>query len=318
MKLVTIDSVRGGAPGALLASGEVLHLGKAARAEGLEAWLPSTMRALLAGGVEGANVVRRILSRVDSASEDEKCALRARGIITDARTPCLAPVPDPSLILAAGLSYRSHLREMHGTPAPPHPTAFLKAPSSVAAPESSLRLPPQAPNCVDFEGELACIFDRPCHHVSREDALSYVAGYTAANDISARDWVGGVWSATEPWPARLSWEVNIMGKQMPGFTPLGPVLTTADEIPDPRDLQLVTRVNGVIMQSAPVSDLLFELAEMIAHFSHWYTFQPGDVLLTGTPAGVGVGRTPRAFLRAGDIVEVEISQIGILRTHIAA
>ena len=175
-------------------------------------------------------------------------------------------------MLAAGLAYKSHLAEMAGTPTPSHPTAFLKAPSSLSAPDAQLSLPPQADSAVDYEGELACVFGRTCHNVSAENALSYLAGYTGANDLSARDWVGLVWAATAPWEARATWEVNIMGKQLPGFTALGPVLTTVDEIADPSTLHLTTRLNGNVMQSASVSDLIFPIAETISYFSRWYTF----------------------------------------------
>ena len=135
----------------------------------------------------------------------------------------------------------------------------------------------------------------------------------AANDISARDWIPGVVAATQPWEARQTWELNIMGKQFDGFTPLGPVLLTADEVPDPGQLDITTRLNGKVMQHAPVSDLIFRLEDTISYLSRWYTFRPGDVLLTGTPAGVGVGRRPPVFMRAGDVVEVDIIGIGTLR-----
>lgn len=314
MHLVTIDDVPGGSAGARLASGEYLHLGRAARAGTLETWLPTTVRALLEAGHEGFNVVRGLIEHVEGTAAQQRAALVRNGVIKPPATRLLAPVPKPGLVLAAGLSYRSHLNEMSGTPAPPHPTAFMKSPTSISNPDSIVGLPPQAANAVDFEGELACVFGRVCHRVSVEQALSYVAGYTIANDISARDWVSAVWSAKAPWEARLTWEVNIMGKQLPGFTALGPVLTTCDEIADPAQLRLTTRLNGRVMQDAQVSDLIFPVAEMIAHFSRWYTFRPGDVLLTGTPAGVGVGRRPPVFIQDGDVVRIEIDRIGVLAT----
>lgn len=317
MQLVTIDDTRTGSVGAKLTSGEILHLGRAARSGCIEAWLPNTVRELLEAGDDGLEVARTIVDRAERAQGREREELLERGALRTT-APLLPPIPNPSLIVAAGLSYRSHLQEMAGTPSPPHPTAFLKSPTSVSAPGKVVRLPPQASTCVDYEGELACVFGKTCHNVAEEDALSYLAGYTAANDVSARDWVGAVWSAEKPWEARLTWEVNIMGKQMPGFTPLGPVLTTVDDIPDPSALRLSTRVNGQTVQDAPVSDLIFSIPRMIAHFSRWYTFRPGDVLLTGTPAGVGVGRRPRLFMKDGDLVEVQIDRIGTLATRFAA
>lgn len=305
MQLVTIDEGGRGAPGVRLPSGHILHLARAARPGTIESWLPDNVLELLGGGETGIDVVRSIAAREPPA----------RALLSP-DTRLLAPLPRPGMILAAGLAYRSHLAEMAGTPTPPHPTAFLKAPSSVSAPGATLTLPPQASERVDYEGELAVIFGRTCHAVTAEEALDYVAGYTAANDLSARDWVEEVWAAQAPWDARRTWEVNLMGKQLPGFTALGPAITTADAISDLGSLMLRTRLNGQVMQEAPVSDMIFSVAETIAWFARWYTFQPGDVLLTGTPAGVGVGRKPQIFLRPGDEIVVEIDRIGRLVTNI--
>jgi len=316
MKLVTIDVGANGVPGAVLRSGEILHLPRAARPASLEAWLPTTLAEILAAGLEGLAVVRAIVDRVESMPDADKALLRASGTLTGAHTPLLAPIPKPGLIVAAGLAYRSHLAEMAGTPAPPHPTGFMKSPNSVTAPDAPIRLPATADAHVDFEGELAIVFGQRCHAVTRDTAFDYVAGYTVANDVSARDWVRAVWEAKAPWEARLTWEVNLMGKQFPGFTPLGPTLLTRDEVPDPLQLVLTTRLNGEVMQSAPVGDLIFDLAETIAHFSRWYTFEPGDILLTGTPAGVGVGRAPQVFMRDGDRIDICVEGIGHLTNTI--
>ncbi len=318
MKLLTIDVGRQGAVGALLRSGEVLHLQRAARAGTVESLLPDTLQSLLHAGDEGLALARRIVERVEALDEGERAALRAGRAITDSATPLLAPVPTPRLIVAAGLAYRSHLAEMSGTPAPPHPTAFTKSPTSVTGSGTGVALPRDAAEFVDYEGELAVVFGSECHLVRPEDALACVAGYTAANDISARDWVRAVWEAKAPWDARRSWEVNIMGKQFPGFTALGPVLLTRDEVPDVAELHLTTRLNGKIMQSADVADQIFDLPQTIAWFSRWYRFTPGDVLLTGTPAGVGVGRKPPVFMRAGDVIDIEISGIGVLSNTMQA
>jgi len=315
MQLVTIDDVRGGSPGARLRSGEILHLARAAEAGTLEAWLPASLLGILEGGPAALEVVRSLVERIEASPPGQQEVLRDERTLIAGDVRLLAPIPNPRLILAAGLAYKSHLAEMAGTPAPAHPTAFLKAPSSVSAPNAVLQLPPQASSAVDYEGELACIFGRCCHNVTPDQALSYVAGYTAANDFSARDWAKLVWAATAPWEARLTWEVNIMGKQLPGFTALGPVLTTSDEIPDPAALHLTTRLNDRIMQSASISDLIFPIAETIAYFSRWYTFLPGDVLLTGTPSGVGIGRQPPVFIGDGDVLQVNIDRIGTLTTR---
>lgn len=318
MRLITIDDVPGGSPGALLDSGEALHLRRAAREGTIEAWLPDTLAKILAAGAEGLAAARAIAARVEGLDAGARDALRSSGAILPCATRLLAPVPSPRLIVAAGLAYRSHLAEMSGTPTPPHPTGFMKSPTSLSGPGEPVILPRGASEMVDFEGELAVIFGRPCHAVSEAEALDYVGGYTVANDLSARDWVEPVWNAKTPWEARVTWEVNIMGKQMPGFTALGPCIVTADAIGDPATLRLTTTLNGSVMQDAPVSDLIFPLAETIAHFSRWYSFAPGDVLLTGTPAGVGVGRSPRVFLRDGDRIEVAIDRIGILSNPMVA
>jgi acylpyruvate hydrolase len=314
MQLVTIDDVRSGSPGARLRSGDILHLTRAAQRGTLEAWLPNSLREILEGGSPALKIVRGMVERAESSSTDEILAMRRDGTVQSGPR-LLAPIPNPRLIVAAGLAYKSHLAEMSGTPAPPHPTAFIKASASVSGPEAVVYLPPQAGSAVDYEGELACIFGRECHNVATDVALSYLAGYTAANDFSARDWVKPVWAATAPWEARITWEVNIMGKQLPGFTALGPVLTTTDEIPDPAALHLTTRLNDTVVQSADVSDLIFPIAEVIAYLSRWYTFLPGDVLLTGTPAGVGVGRKPPLFIKKNDVLNVEIDRIGELTTR---
>lgn len=316
MKLLTIDEGRDGATGAMLASGEIVHFGRAARPGTVEAWLPDTMRRLLAAGDEGLAIARRLVDRHEAMRDDAREILRRRGAILAPTTRLRAPVPDPRLVVAAGLAYRSHLAEMSGTPAPPHPTGFMKSPTSITDPDAGVAIPPTATDRVDYEGELAIVFGRDCHGVDAEEAMDCVAGFTIANDVSARDWVHDVWQATTPWDARRTWEVNIMGKQFPTFTPLGPVLLTSDVVDDVRALRLTTRLNGQVVQDAPIGDLLFDLADTIAWFSRWYTFSPGDVLLTGTPAGVGVGRKPALFMRAGDTIEVSIDRIGTLRNRI--
>ncbi|MBC2662773.1 fumarylacetoacetate hydrolase family protein [Novosphingobium flavum] len=318
MKLITIDDVPGGSPGAMLDNGEMLHLRRSAREGTIEAWLPGSVAAILAAGPEGVEAAAGIAKRAEALDEDGRARLRSNGALLPATMRLLPPIPRPGLIVAAGLAYRSHLEEMSGTPAPPHPTGFMKSPTSLSATGQTLLLPRGATERVDFEGELAIIFGRHCHDIAEDEAFDYVAGYAVANDFSARDWVEAVWQATAPWEARLTWEVNIMGKQMPGFTALGPCIVTKDDIPDPTALRLTTEINGKVMQDALVSDLIFPLARSIAHFSRWYSFAPGDVLLTGTPAGVGVGRKPQVFMRDGDEIEVRIDRIGALRNRFAA
>jgi acylpyruvate hydrolase len=317
VKLVTIDCVSEGRPGAILASGEILHLGRAAARGTAEAWLPPTMRGILEAGQEGLDIVRRIVEHVEHLGEDRRTVLRNTGALLPETAPLLAPVPDPAMILSVGQAYRSHLREMKSEP-PREPHGFIKASSAVVGPGADVPLPPQCPDMVDFEGELCAVVGRVCHNVSADDAMRYVAGYTITNDVSARDWVALIGQAKTTPEARTAWDLNHMGKQLPAFSPLGPALVTADEIADPGGLDIATRLNGEIMQQANTSDLIFPLSQTIAHFSRWYTFLPGDIISTGTPAGVGYGRDPKVFLQPGDMVEVDVSGIGILANRFVA
>jgi len=310
MKLVMIDCVSGGRPGAILASGEIVHLERIACAGTAEAWLPPSLRGILAAGAEGLDLVRRIIARAEQASLQERARWRSVGALTPSdSTRLLAPIGDPALFVSAGHAYRSHVAEMKSQ-APKTPQGFLKAPSAIVGPTAEVPLPPQASQHVDFEGEICAVIGRACHNVRVEDALAYVAGYTVTNDVSARDWVPEIAKAKTTPQARAAWDLNHMGKQFPSFAPLGPALVTADEVGDPAALELTTRLNGEIMQHAIAKDLIFSVAESLSFFSRWYAFQPGDILSTGTPSGVGAGRDPQVFLKNGDVVEVEVSRLG--------
>lgn len=316
MKLLTIDAPRGGRPGVLTGDGEVLDLLGAIDGDVVAQWMPSSVRGILEAGNDGLDLVRRVLDNVDAGSKDrlrESGALRA----FDA-TPLLAAIPNPHLILSEGLNYHSHLAEMSNTPPPEFPTAFIKVQSSLTGSGKPIMVPPQCPDMIDFEGELTVVFGRHCHRVGEADALDYVAGYTIINDVSARDWIPGFMAADSKFGTILGWERNIMGKNLPTFSPCGPVMTTADEIPDPQDLQITTTLNGNIMQSVKTDDMVHGVAKMISYFSQWYQLQPGDMLTTGSPAGVGFGRDPKIFMKAGDLIEVEVSRIGTLSNRLVA
>ncbi|MGO8918380.1 MAG: fumarylacetoacetate hydrolase family protein [Stellaceae bacterium] len=317
MKLLTIDTGDDGTAGALLSSGEVLDFRRAAEPGTCEMWIPRRLRDILEAGAEGIGIVRGLVEKVEAAGAERLAALRAAGALIDySAVKLLAPIPEPRLIIGGGLNYRSHLKEMSGTPEPARPTGFVKVASSVTGPGTAIRVPPQARAMVDWEGEIACVIGRSCHNVTPAEAMACIAGFTIVNDISARDWVGDVFGATAPWEARLSWELNIMGKQFAGFTAIGPVLATVDEVGDPNDLTLETRLNGDVVQRGHTGDVIFDFAQSVAFFSRWYTFRPGDIVTTGTPAGVGVGRRPAKFMHPGDIIEVKVSRIGTLRNVI--
>ena len=313
MKLVTIDKLPNPHVGVLVGNDTVLDLA-ALKVILPEAYLvPNSMRKILEAGVAGMETVAHCLAQVDSMADDEKAILTDAGILSPlAELPLLAPVPNPKLILSVGLNYWKHLEEMAGTPTPKHPAAFIKTRDSLSGSGNPIYVPPQCPDMIDYEGELCFVFGRQCHNVQSDEAMSYVAGYTIANDVSARNWVGEVFSSSDTFPAIHAWERNINGKQLPSFTPCGPVLVTKDEVKDPNNLQMTLTLNGEVMQSTKTDDMIFKLPELISYFSQWYQFNPGDIVTTGSPAGVGLGRDPKVFMKPGDIVEVEVEGIGKL------
>jgi 2-keto-4-pentenoate hydratase/2-oxohepta-3-ene-1,7-dioic acid hydratase in catechol pathway len=228
---------------------------------------------------------------------------------TEIREPIakrLAPL-DPVDILCIGLNYRKHAEE-GGKPIPEVPVLFMKASSALQHPGAPILLPRKLPSdAVDYEAELAVVIGKRCYNVSKADALNYVLGYTCANDVSARDWQlkygGGQWCR---------------GKTFATFCPLGPVLVTRDEIPNPNTLRIQTTLNGQVMQDAYTSDMIFEVPTLIEFLSSSTVLLPGTVILTGTPHGVGGARKPPVFLQPGDEVTVEIERIGALTNPVAA
>ena len=216
----------------------------------------------------------------------------------------LAPV-EPAAVLCTGLNYRKHAIET-GAPIPTYPVLFMKTPSSLQHPGQPIYLPRwMSSHKVDYECELAVVIGRPCKNVKRTEALQYVAGYTCANDVSARDWQkeggGSQWCR---------------GKTFDTFLPLGPVLVTPEELPDPQALAIRTLVNGEILQESTTADMIFDIATLIEFYSGGTTLQPGTVIITGTPSGVGMARTPARWLQAGDRVTVEIEGIGALENPV--
>lgn len=230
--------------------------------------------------------------------------------IADAPSPVSAvrPPVEPSVLYGVGLNYRDHAAETGMESRPDHPVVFLKATSTVIGHDQLIVVPRccSDPPEVDYEGELAVVIGKPARNVSKEDALSYVLGYTIANDVTARRWQG--MKGGKQW-AR--------GKSFDTFCPLGPVLVHPSLLPDPQDLHITTRLNGDVVQSASTSSMVHSVAHIISHLSQGTTLPPGTVILTGTPSGVGYAQDPPRYLRAGDIVEVEISGIGTLRNRVA-
>jgi 2-keto-4-pentenoate hydratase/2-oxohepta-3-ene-1,7-dioic acid hydratase in catechol pathway len=218
------------------------------------------------------------------------------------------PPVDPRAILCIGLNYRKHAAET-GAPIPKWPVLFMKNPAAAIGPGEPIVLPKicMAPPEVDYECELAVVIGRAAKNVSEADALGCVAGYMIANDVSARLWQkergGSQWCR---------------GKGFDTFCPMGPALVTPDEIPDPQMLQLTTTLNGQVMQDSNTADMIFTVAQLIAFLSSGVTLLPGTVILTGTPSGVGVARTPQVFLQDGDKLELRITGLGTLSNPIRA
>ncbi len=213
----------------------------------------------------------------------------------------LAPVMPPDVI-AIGLNYREHARES-GAREPEEPVIFLKASSSVTGPGAPINLPPMAPAEVDYEAELGIVIGRTCRDVGEEEALEYVLGFTCANDVSARDCQR---RRDVQWARAKSFET---------FCPLGPWIET--EI-DPADLEVKLILNGETMQKGRTSDMIFNCRQLVSYCSRIFTLQPGTVIITGTPPGVGFARQPPVFLKPGDRVEVEIEGLGKLVNPVQA
>lgn len=282
------------------------------------ATVPTTVKALLSE--PGAlDALRARAAEIEQADPTIVAELESVGaIIAAADARFAAPIPDPVHFMGCGLAYRQHLREMGNTPAPENPVLFLCSPGALSGHGSPILLPPHQGEMVDYEGELAIVIGKPCYNVTKEAAIDHVAGYTVHNDVSARDHVAEVQAVTVPVGMLDAWGRNVSGKQHPGFSPMGPYLVTADEIPDPHALHLTVRVNGAIVQDVMTDDLIFSVAHYVSYVSQWYPLMPGDIISTGSPAGVGIAKRPPVFLRVGDVVEVDISGICTLSNRVAA
>jgi 2-keto-4-pentenoate hydratase/2-oxohepta-3-ene-1,7-dioic acid hydratase in catechol pathway len=272
-----------------------------------------------AGRLEGDSIVEIGSSLKEIFAADPLDTLRRKKGLTYAlgKVKLLAPIPDPGLVLSVGMNYREHLREMK-TPVPEKPAAFTKSVASIVGSGEAIRLPAWTPNMVDWEGEFSVVIGRACHRVKASHALDYVAGYTLVNDVSARDWVAPIFQAQGVMGPIHAWEHNLLGKMFPTFCPMGPCMVTKDEIPDPGKVRIETRLNGAVMQSAGTDDLVFGVPQLIEYYSQFYLFRPGDVITTGSPSGVGYGRDPKVFMKPGDVVEVEVREIGVLRNPVEA
>jgi 2-keto-4-pentenoate hydratase/2-oxohepta-3-ene-1,7-dioic acid hydratase in catechol pathway len=299
MKLLTFEKHGIACPG-LLAGEYVVDLLAAGNAGAAEFADDLDVIGFLQLGEPATESSRRIVAAIGKEiASGDLASLLDRGLLHRLESlKLMAPVAKPSKIVAIGLNYRDHAREQ-GSPIPESPIIFAKFPTSVVGPGDAIVWDPDLTKQVDYEAELAVIIGKKARDVSEEDALSFVGGYTCGNDVSARDLQFG----DHQW---------VRGKSLDTFCPLGPWLITPDEIPDPQALSIRALLNGEVMQDSRTSEMIFGVRELIAFASRAFTLLPGDVIMTGTPHGVGVFRKPPVFLKDGDKIAIEIEKIGHL------
>jgi 2-keto-4-pentenoate hydratase/2-oxohepta-3-ene-1,7-dioic acid hydratase in catechol pathway len=253
--------------------------------------IPACVKAFLALGPEGFERANR--------------ALAAGAPLPQEELQLLPVVPSPEKIICIGLNYSDHAQETGAAP-PPVPVVFCKFPTAVRADWQPIVLP-RVSQEVDYEAELVVVIGAGGRQIAKADARRHIAGYCCGNDVSARDWQirkpGGQW---------------LLGKSFDSFAPIGPAITTADELPDPGNLRIRLRLNGRVMQDSNTRNLIFPVEELVSYVSTVCTLAPGDLIFTGTPGGVGFTRRPPVFLQPGDSVEVEIEKLGVLRNPVVA
>jgi 2-keto-4-pentenoate hydratase/2-oxohepta-3-ene-1,7-dioic acid hydratase in catechol pathway len=243
----------------------------------------------------GADAMDRVMRWIDSPPGGER--------IPEAEAKFAAPVPRPPKIICIGLNYRDHAIES-GMPIPETPTVFAKFPTAVIGPGAAIVLP-KASTRPDFEAELAVVIGKGGRHIPEARWREHVFGYTILNDVSARDFQ----MATSQW---------MIGKTFDTFAPMGPAIVTADEIEDPHNLAISLELSGDIMQNSNTSNLVFGVPALIAYLSSVFTLEPGDIIATGTPPGVGFARKPPRYLMPGDDVRVRVEGIGELYNPVVA
>jgi 2-keto-4-pentenoate hydratase/2-oxohepta-3-ene-1,7-dioic acid hydratase in catechol pathway len=253
--------------------------------------MPPTMRGLLEGGPD--------LLRTVAEAPTWPGAIRYPA----AKVRLLAPIPDPHKILCVGLNYRDHAAES-GAPIPAEPVLFSKFATALIGPEAPIVLPPVSRE-VDYEAELVLVIGKGGRHLTETAAMDSLAGYTIGHDVSARD-----------WQLKKDGKQWLAGKTFDTFAPTGPALVTVDEVPDPLALGIRLRLNGTTMQDSSTKQMIFGPAKLLAYISQIVTLQPGDLIFTGTPPGVGFARKPPVFLKGGDVCEVEVDGLGVLRNPV--
>jgi 2-keto-4-pentenoate hydratase/2-oxohepta-3-ene-1,7-dioic acid hydratase in catechol pathway len=252
---------------------------------------PPSVRLLLDAGTA-------LLQKAEHAADNPR-AVR----LPAAEARLLAPIPDPHKIVCVGLNYRDHAAES-GAPIPKDPVLFSKYATALIGPEETIELPSSSSE-VDFEAELVIVIGKKGRHLKAQEAWSHVAGYTVGHDVSARD-----------WQLKKDGKQWMVGKTFDTFAPTGPWIVTADEVPDPHNLAIKLRLNGKTMQDSNTRQMIFNVGEVVAYCSQVFTIEPGDLIFTGTPPGVGMARKPPVFLKPGDVAEVEVEKLGVLRNRV--
>ncbi len=284
MRLATIQTASG--PRAALLQGDSyvdLHA--------TDTGLPASVRGLLEGGPALLAWAREAAARPNAVR------------VPVAGAKLKAPIPDPPKVICVGLNYRDHAEES-GVAIPKEPVLFSKFATAVIGPEEAIVLPPVSQE-VDYEAELVLVVGKAGRWIKAEAAMDYLAGYTVGHDVSARD-----------WQLKKDGKQWLAGKTFDTFAPIGPHLVTKDEVPDPHALGIRLRLNGKTMQDSNTKQMIFSAAAIVAYISQIVTLQPGDLIFTGTPPGVGFARKPPVFLKAGDVAEVEIDGLGTLRNPV--
>ena len=279
MKLVTYYSKRGLRVGAIKGK-DIVDLTSVAK----------TMIELIVGGKDKLKQARAVLKDAKSARVPLK------------GTRLASPIPRPGKILCSGINYKGHAAENPNAKMPTEPFFFAKLPNAVIGDGDVIAYPPQTQQ-LDYEVEFTVVIGKQLRNAKEEDVMASLFGYTLLHDVSARD-------------VQFKDNQITLGKNFDGFCPIGPCIVTTDEMKDPANVRLLSRLNGKTMQNGTTADWLFSLPGLISHLSRVMTLEPGDVVSTGTPAGVGIFQKPPVFMKVGDMVEIEAEGIGILRNTI--
>jgi 2-keto-4-pentenoate hydratase/2-oxohepta-3-ene-1,7-dioic acid hydratase in catechol pathway len=303
MRFVQFSTASGICPGVLVGTDHLVNLKTASAADTKRFRSPlSSVLDLLQQGEEALNGVRALVDELVRAREGDRRGIPDGVLLKRDTVTLVAPLLHPQKIIGVGLNYGDHCRENHLEP-PKKPITFAKYPSAIIGPEEAIDLHPECTQQVDYEAELGVVIGKVTRQVSREEAMASVAGYTIINDVSARD----IQFSEGQW---------VRAKSLDTFCPLGPVLVSRDEIPNPHSLEISCTLGGETVQHSNTRHLLFDVPYLVSFLSQGSTLLPGDVISTGTPGGVGYYRKPQRFLMEGDTVQIEIEQIGVLRNPV--